>query len=131
LSRHFLLSAKARTISLKFVYQMGEEKAYAQFRALRWAETDGNPVCPRCGCCDAYDIPTGRKFQCKACRHQFSVTSGTIFASHKMAFTELMAAIVLFVNGDSALQVSRDLDCQYKTAYVLCDLPPVGFLDLK
>ena len=34
-----------------------------------------------------------------------------------------MVAIVLFVNGAkgvSALQVSRDLDVQYKTAYVLC-----------
>ncbi|MCY1672226.1 IS1595 family transposase [Novosphingobium sp. SL115] len=123
MAQHFLLSSKARTISLKAVYQMGEDKAYAAFRALRWPETEGEAVCPRCGCCDTYDIPSRRKFQCKACGHQFSVTSGTIFASRKMAFTDLMAAIVLFVNGAkgvSALQISRDLDCQYKTAYVLC-----------
>jgi transposase-like protein len=123
MAQHFLLSAKARTISLKSVYQMGEDKAYAVFRVLRWPETEGEAVCPRCGCCDAYDIPTRRKFQCKACGHQFSVTSGTIFAARKLAFTDLLAAIVLFVNGAkgvSALQISRDLDCQYKTAYVLC-----------
>ena len=123
MAQHFLLSAKARTISLKAVYQMGEAKAYDLFRSLRWAETDGEAVCPRCGCCDAYDIPTRRKFQCKACGHQYSVTSGTIFAGRKLAFTDLLAAIVLFVNGAkgvSALQISRDLDCQYKTAYVLC-----------
>lgn len=39
-----------------------------------------------------------------------------------MSFTDLLAAIVIFVNGAkgvSALQVSRDLDCQYKTAFVL------------
>ncbi|MCB5424911.1 IS1595 family transposase [Altererythrobacter sp. CC-YST694] len=121
--QHFLLSAKARTISLKQVYTMGEDKAYEMFRSLRWPETEGEAVCPRCGCCDAYDIPTRRKFQCKACGHQFSVTSGTIFAARKLAFTDLLAAIVLFVNGAkgvSALQVSRDLDVQYKTAYVLC-----------
>lgn len=121
--QHFLLSAKARTISLKQVYTMGEDKAYAMFCGLRWQETEGEPVCPRCGCCDAYSIPTRRKFQCKACKHQYSVTSGTIFASRKMAFTDILAAIVLFVNGAkgvSALQVSRDLDVQYKTAYVLC-----------
>lgn len=123
MAQHFLLSAKARTISLKSVYQMGEDKAYAVFRVLRWPETEGEAVCPRCGCCDVYDIPTRRKFQCKACGHQYSVTSGTIFAGRKLAFTDLLAAIVLFVNGAkgvSALQVSRDLDVQYKTAYVLC-----------
>ena len=123
MAQHFLLSAKARTISLKAVYQMGEDRAYAVFRVLRWPETDGEAVCPRCGCCDAYEIPTRRKFQCKACGHQYSVTSGTIFAGRKLAFTDLLAAIVLFVNGAkgvSALQVSRDLDVQYKTAYVLC-----------
>jgi hypothetical protein len=39
-----------------------------------------------------------------------------------MSFTDLLAAIVIFVNGAkgiSALQMSRDLDCQYKTAFVL------------
>lgn len=123
MAQHFLLSSKARTISLKSVYQMGENKAYELFCSLRWPETEGEAVCPRCGCCDAYDIPTRRKFQCKACGHQFSVTSGTLFAGRKLTFTDLLAAIVLFVNGAkgvSALQISRDLDCQYKTAYVLC-----------
>lgn len=122
MAQHYLLSAKARTLSLKAVFQMGEDKAYELFRSLRWPETEGEAVCPRCGCCDAYDIPTRRKFQCKACGHQFSVTSGTLFASRKLSFTDLLAAIVIFVNGAkgvSALQMSRDLDCQYKTAYVL------------
>jgi transposase-like protein len=119
---HFLLSAKARTLSLKAIYQAGEDAAYATFRQLRWDETKGEPVCPRCGSLDHYDIPTRRKFKCAACGHQFSVTSGTIFASRKMSFTDLLGAICIFVNavkGVSALQLSRDLDCQYKTAFVL------------
>lgn len=122
MAQHFLLSAKARTLSLKAVYQMGEDQAYALFRTLRWPETEGEAICPKCGCLDAYDIPTRRKFQCKACGHQFSVTSGTLFSARKLSFTDLLAAIVIFVNGAkgvSALQMSRDLDCQYKTAYVL------------
>lgn len=89
---------------------------------MRWPETNGEAVCPRCGCCQTYDIPTRRKFKCAACYHQFSVTSGTIFASRKMEFTDLPAAICLFVNGVnrmSALQMSRDLDVQYKTAFVM------------
>lgn len=120
--QHFLLSAAARTLSLKAVFQMGEDKAYETFKAIRWAATDGEASCPRCGCVETYDIATRRRFKCVACNHQFSVTSGTIFASRKLSFTDLLAAIVIFVNGAkgvSALQVSRDLDVQYKTAFVL------------
>ena len=39
-----------------------------------------------------------------------------------MAFVDLLAAICIIVNaakGLSALQLSRDLDCQHKTAFVL------------
>jgi transposase-like protein len=120
--QHFLLSAAARTLSLKAVFSMGEDKAYETFRQLRWPETEGEAVCPRCGCIETYDISTRRRFKCVACDHQFSVTSGTIFASRKLSFTDLLAAIVIFVNGAkgvAALQLSRDLDCQYKTAFVL------------
>lgn len=122
MAQHFLLSAEARTLSLKDIYKGGEEKAYAAFRKLRWTATNGEPVCPKCGCLDHYDIPTRRKFKCAACYAQFSVTSGTMFASRKLSFTDLLAAICLFVNaskGMSAVQFSRDLDVQYKTAFVM------------
>jgi transposase-like protein len=122
MAQHFLLSAKARTLSLKAIYAGGEDQAYETFRKLRWQDTDGAPVCPVCGCCDAYEISTRRKFKCAACGRQFSVTSGTIFASRKMSFTDLLAAICIVVNGAkgiSALQLARDLDCQHKTAFVL------------
>jgi transposase-like protein len=122
MAQHFLLSAQARTLSLKEIYQAGEDAAYATFRKLRWPETDGSPLCPRCSCTKAYELATRRKFKCAACHHQFSVTSGTIFACRKLAFVDLLAAICLFVNaakGASALQLSRDLDVQYKTAFVL------------
>lgn len=122
MAQHFLLSAESRTLSLKEIYKGGEEKAYATFRKLRWPETKGEPACPKCGCLDHYNIPTRRKFKCAACHAQFSVTSGTMFASRKLPFTDLLAAICLFVNGSkgmSAVQFSRDLDVQYKTAFVL------------
>jgi len=122
MAQHFLLSAKARTLSLKAVFRMGEDAAYQAFCEMRWPETEGEAVCPRCGCVEHYNIATRRKFKCVACHHQFSVTSGTIFASRKLSFTDLLAAIAIFVNGAkgiSALQASRDLDVQYKTAFVL------------
>ena len=57
-----------------------------------------------------------------ACRADFSLTSGTLFAFHKLPIRTYLAAIVIFVNevkGKSALALSRDLDVQYKTAFVL------------
>ena len=122
MAQHFLLSAQARTLSLKEIYKGGEDKAYQAFKKLRWASTDGNPVCPKCGCLDHYEINTRRKFKCAACHAQFSVTSGTIFASRKLGFMDLLGAVCIFINavkGLSALQLSRDLDVQYKTAWVL------------
>lgn len=122
MAQHFLLSAAARTLSLRAIFSEGEDAAYRRFRRLRWPETDGAPICPACGCLDVYDLTTRRRFKCAACHRQFSVTSGTIFASRKLSFVDLLGAIYLFVNaskGLSAVQLSRDLDVQYKTAFVL------------
>jgi transposase-like protein len=122
MAQHFLLSAKSRTLSLRKIYKGGEAKAYETFCQMRWPETNGEAVCPQCGHDETYKITTRRKFKCKNCHHQFSVTSGTIFASRKMDFVDLLAAICILVNaskGVSMIQLSRDLDCQYKTAFVL------------
>lgn len=122
MASHFLLSAAARTLSLKEIYKAGEQAAYETFLRLRWPETNGEPVCPDCGCCEIYAITSRRRFKCAACYKQFSVTSGTIFASRKLSFCDLLAAICLFVNGSkgrSAVQFSREMNVQYKTAWVM------------
>jgi transposase-like protein len=122
MAQHFPLASAARTLSLRAIYAGGEQKAYRRFCALRWPETNGSPVCPRCGCLDSYDLKARRRFKCAACSYQFSATSGTIFASHKLSFVDLLGAICRIVNaskGLSAVQLSRDLDVQYKTAFVL------------
>ncbi|NOG71542.1 IS1595 family transposase [Roseicella sp. DB1501] len=122
MAQHFLLSAKARTLSLTAICRMSDDEAHAAFVAIRWAATGGEPVCPRCGCMAVYAYTVRRIWKCKACNHQFSVTSGTIFASRKMPIRQYLVAIAIFVNaakGLSALQLGRDLDVQYKTAFVL------------
>ncbi len=122
MAQHFLLSAAARTLSLAKVMRMSDEQAFDAFRAIRWADTEGDAVCGKCGCFECYTFKARRIFKCKGCGSQFSVTSGTIFASRKMDLRDILAAIAIFVNGAkgySALQLSRDLDCQYKTAFVL------------
>lgn len=122
MAQHFLLSAPARSLSVATVARMSEEEARSAFRAIRWASTDGEPVCPRCGCVAVYEYKTRALFKCQGCGHQFSVTSGTIFASRKLPLRTYLLAIAIFVNavkGVSALQLGRDLDVQYKTAFVL------------
>lgn len=122
MSQHFLLSSKARSLSLAKVMRLSDEEAHATFKAIRWANNAGEPFCPRCGCVAVYEYKTRRIFKCKGCMAQFSVTTGTIFASRKLAIRDILAAIAIFVNGAkgySALQLSRDLDVQYKTAFVL------------
>lgn len=122
MAQHFLLSAAARTLSLAKVLRMSDDAAWEAFKGIRWASTQGEPVCPRCGCLDIYNLSDNRRFKCAGCYHKFSVTSGTIFASRKLPLQDILGAIAIFVNGAkgrSALQLSRDLDCQYKTAFVL------------
>ena len=120
---HFLQSAAARTLRLRDIYAAGEEAAYQKFCELRWPDTHGQPVCPKCGSLDAYKITKRRKFECKSadCKHQFSPTSQTIFASRKLAYVDLLGAICILANaskGVSALQLARDMDVQHKTAWL-------------
>lgn len=122
MAQHFLLSSAARTLSLASVARMSEEQAIEAFRQIRWADNGGNPVCPKCGSVDHTYLAKQFRWMCRDCRHQFSVTSGTIFSHRKMSHRNILLAIAIFVNGakgHSALQLSRDLDCQYKTAFVL------------
>src|SRR6266446_497481 len=124
--QHFLLSSHAKTLSLASVFRMSDAEAEAEFRKVRWPETNGEPVCSHCGGIDAYDCrrPNGApRFRCRACRKDFSITSGTLFASHKLPLRGYLAAIAIFSNevkGKSALALSRDLGVSYKTAFVLC-----------
>ena len=59
---------------------MSEEEAHVAFKAIRWSDNGGQPYCGRCGCATVYAYASRKIWKCKACKHQFSVTSGTIFA---------------------------------------------------
>jgi transposase-like protein len=123
--QHFLLSKAAKTLSLASVFRMSDGEAEATFRAVRWPDTNGEPVCPHCGDLDPYEArrPSGNlRFRCSACAKDFSITSGTLFASHKLPLRGYLAAIAIFCNevkGKSMLALSRDLGITYKAAFVL------------
>src|SRR3954469_22942243 len=125
MAQHFLLSKSAKTLSLARVFQMKDEEAETAFRRIRWADTEGHPVCSHCGGLDAYDcrrLKGAPRFRCRACVKDFTITSGTLFASHKLPLRCYLAAIAIFCNevkGKSALALSRDLCVSYKCAFVL------------
>jgi transposase-like protein len=125
MAQHFLLSAAARSLSAAKIMRMSDSGVENVFLRLRWPETDGKPVCPNCGCtiCYACRRPAGQlRWRCKACRRDFSITSGTLFAWHKLPLRTYLLAVAGFCNevkGKSMLAFSRELDVQYKTAFVL------------
>jgi transposase-like protein len=121
MAHHFLVSA-TRTLSVRRVRAMDEEKAFKTFCKLRWPETGGSPVCPRCGSVEYYNVTRGRRFKCAGCSHQFSATAGTIFSWRKMTFTDLLMGLCLFAKdakGASSLQFGRDIGCNTKTAFLM------------
>ena len=126
MSQHFLLSSRAKTLNLASVFRMTDTEAEDAFRNVRWPDTHGDPVCPLCGGLDAYDCrrPHGApRWRCQACQKDFSITSGTLFASHKLPLRAYLGAIAIFCNevkGKSMLAMSRDLGISYKAAFVLC-----------
>src|SRR5229473_5819591 len=123
--QHFLLSSAAKSLTLGQVARMSDGEAERVFIRLRWQDNHGNAYCPHCGCTIVYMArrPNGApRWRCKACRKDFSVTSGTLFAFHKMPLRSYLMAVAIFMNevkGKSMLALSRDLGTQYKTAFVL------------
>ncbi|MCW1413032.1 transposase [Rhizobium sp. 1AS11] len=64
------------------------------------------------------------RFKCteKTCKAVFSVTSGTVFHARKLSFKKMLIAIWFSANsvkGKAALQLSREIGVQYKSAWVL------------
>lgn len=126
MAQHFLLSRQAKTLTLGEVFRMTDAQAETTLMNIRWADNNGDPVCSHCGSLVCYLArrPSGAaRWRCKDCGKDFSITSGTLFASHKLPLRAYLAAIAIFVNevkGKNALAMSRDLGLAYKTAFVLC-----------
>ena len=123
MAQHFLLSAAARSLSIGKVRRMSDRGAENVFARLRWPNRRQAGM-SRLRMQTCYDCRRGAypRWRCQACGHDFSVTSGTLFAWHKLPLKTYLLSIVLFCNevkGKSMLALSRDLGVQYKTAFVL------------
>lgn len=115
-----------RKFSLDELARLTGAEILQLFRTARWGQSD-NPnevVCPHCGKRHrAFFLSSRKWWRCAKpdCRREFSVTSQTALAYHKLSFVDLLAALYLFVNhlkGISAITLSRELGISYKSAYV-------------
>ncbi|MBX5437602.1 MAG: IS1595 family transposase [Alicyclobacillaceae bacterium] len=80
--------------------------------------------CPRCGHDRFYVIRSRHLLQCQssACRHQTSLTVGTIFEKSRTPLRKWFWAIFLASHdkrGISALTLAREIDVTYKTAWAM------------
>ena len=86
--------------------------------SLRWKS---GYVCPKCGCHHAYRLANGR-YQCARCRHQASVTAGTVLHKTHMPLTQWFLAFYFVCQdkrGISAVQLETMLGMTYKTAWFM------------
>ena len=98
-----------------------EDQCHAALVSQRWP--DGF-VCPDCGgsqhCTFMRD--ERRYWQCRACRTQFTVTSGTVFEATKLPLRRWFLAMHLMTqskNNVSALELKRHLGVRYKAAWLM------------
>ena len=97
-----------------------EEDCFNYLFQLRWPN---GFVCPKCGGSEYYMIYKHKRFQCKQCRHQTSVTAGTVFHRSHQPLRVLFMAVYLIATskkGLSAMELRRKLGINgYKTAWLL------------
>ncbi len=105
-----------------------ENSARELLEKLRWPN---GVACPRCGGCDPYKLtpkasgknPARRGlYKCRACRRQFSSTTGTIFESTHVPVSKWLLAIHLLMaskKGMSAHQLHRMLGVTYRAAWFM------------
>jgi len=96
-----------------------EEKCRAVVEKLRWPI---GFVCPRCGGAEGKWLSTRPKIQCRACRHQVSLTAGTVFHATKLPLTSWFLAMWLVAtakNGISSVELGRRLGIKQTNAWAL------------
>src|SRR3954447_6535807 len=96
-----------------------EERCRAAVEKLRWPK---GFVCPLCGGCEGKWLGTRPKIQCRACRHQVSLTAGAVFHATKLPLTAWFLAVWLVAtakNGISSVELGRRLGVKQTNAWAL------------
>lgn len=103
---------------VQFIERYGTEEKCAKvlFRA-RWRR---GFVCPECGGREHCLLPARRLYQCNRCRHQTSLTAGTIFHGTHLPLRKWFLAMHLLTQGKhgiSALELKRQIGVSFETAW--------------
>ena len=115
--------AKAAAISFKEFRTRYQTEDACREELFRQRFPEGF-VCPKCGCKEFHSIHSRSICQCRSCRHQTSVTAGTVMHRTHLPLTIWFWAIYLCVTdkrGISAVQLSRTLGVSYDSAWHLLD----------
>ena len=105
----------------QFQADFASEQACQEYlEACRWPDGFN---CPRCGHERAYELVKQRRRQCAKCRHQISLTSGTILHRTKIPIMAWFWAAYFMTTdkrGISALYLQRQLGLHsYETAWMM------------
>ena len=93
-----------------------EDACRAELFRLRFAK---GFVCPKCSGREFYPIKGRNTYQCRCCRHQTSVTAGTVMPHTHLPLTVWFWAIWLVATdkrGISAVQLQNTLGICYESA---------------
>lgn len=77
-------------------------------------------ICPNCEHDDGYPLQSRRLIQCTVCRHQTSVTAGTIFHKTHLPLTVwfwMIFQVAFDKGGTSATRIASQLGLPYKTVW--------------
>lgn len=116
------LAAKTVDLGTEDLEKLTPREAVMFVAELRWGSTKEMP-CAHCGTIDThYWSAKEMRWKCKCCGKRFSVTSGTVYADHKLPLTKILKMVYAWANGASgkpALQLRRDWRVSYLTAFTM------------
>lgn len=116
------MSREAVSISITDVAQWTEKECHDFLVEVRFGSLD-NVRCPHCGTIEKhYWKPLQKRWQCKGCMGNFSITSGTVFSARKRPLKDIITSVLMWINsaaGQPALELKRHMNTTYNTVFVL------------
>ena len=110
-----------KELSLReYMSKFSDEEACIDF--LKEKKWPNGFICPKCGATQAYYLKTTRRYQCKCCKHQTSVTANTIMHRSHLPLTVWFMAFYFVAcdkRGISAVSLAAKVDVCYETAWYM------------
>lgn len=104
------------------VSNLDQAQVLKTFIEFRWGSLE-KVLCPGCGAISKPFLRVARsQLRCRHCDRHFSPLVNTVFVDRKIPLKKLLMALIAFITsakGVSALQLSRIIDVQVKTATAL------------